>query len=373
MMPAVPLPFVIALLLGILLFQLIRQNEPSLRPAIIFTAACTLMVIMGGLRWTFDVRFIRFLQPVMASMLPAIAWYCFTGAGASARMKHWLHLAPVGVVTVLSFTWAYWFPPIDLLLAGLYFVYGGALIRMASRGPDALPVIRFSEALQALKATKIAGCTLIISAVSDVLIAGDFDVYQGAHAAAIVAIVQLLLLPVIVYGVVTFGRSIPEGEGAAVSSIAESGSASVASAKDVDKVAECAQATQAAEAAESSETSTEPSADDHEVIQSLDQIMRQQQLYRDPDLNLNRLARRMGIPSRRISAAINRVYGRNVSQIVNEFRIDEAKRLLQETDLPVTSLLFEAGFQTKSNFNREFQRVAGMTPSDYRRSVSSGE
>ncbi|ABC29773.1 AraC-type DNA-binding domain-containing protein [Hahella chejuensis KCTC 2396] len=370
MMPAVPLPFVIALLLAILLFQLIRQNEPSLRPAIIFTAACTLMVIIGGLRWTFDVRFIRFLQPVMASMLPAIAWYCFTGAEASSRIKFWLHLAPVGVVTVLSFTWAYWFPPIDLLLAGLYFVYGVALIRMASRGPDALPVIRFSETLQALKATKIAGCTLIISAVSDVLIAGDFDFYQGAHAATIVAVVQLLLLPVIVYGVVTFGRSIPEGEGGAISPTGES--APVMPENVADNLIESIPQPEM-EPVTSQEASSESGADDQQIIQHIDQIMRQQQLFRDPDLNLNRLARRAGIPSRQISGAINRVYGRNVSQVVNEYRIEEAKRLLQETDLPVTSLLFEAGFQTKSNFNREFQRVAGMTPSDYRRSVSSGE
>ena len=45
-----------------------------------------------------------------------------------------------------------------------------------------------------------------------------------------------------------------------------------------------------------------------------------------------------------------------------------AKRLLASSDLPVTAILFDVGFQTKSNFNREFLRVTGMTPSDYRRS-----
>ena len=61
------------------------------------------------------------------------------------------------------------------------------------------------------------------------------------------------------------------------------------------------------------------------------------------------------------------MFGRNVSQVLNEYRIEEAKRLLARSDLPVTTILFEVGFQTKSNFNREFLRVAGMTPSDYRR------
>lgn len=76
-------------------------------------------------------------------------------------------------------------------------------------------------------------------------------------------------------------------------------------------------------------------------------------------------------PSRHISMAINRTQGRNVSQIVNEYRIREAKCLLKETDLPITAVMFECGFQTKSNFNREFIRVTGVTPSDYRRLSAS--
>ena len=35
--------------------------------------------------------------------------------------------------------------------------------------------------------------------------------------------------------------------------------------------------------------------------------------------------------------------------------------------MPVTSVMFESGFQIKSNFNREFLRVTGMSPSEYRR------
>ena len=98
-------------------------------------------------------------------------------------------------------------------------------------------------------------------------------------------------------------------------------------------------------------------------------LMREKELFRDPDLTLNRLARRAGIPARQISGAVNRVQGRNVSQMVNEYRIAEAKRLLRENDLAVTQVMLESGFQTKSNFNREFLRATGMTPSDYRRTA----
>ena len=73
-------------------------------------------------------------------------------------------------------------------------------------------------------------------------------------------------------------------------------------------------------------------------------------------------------PARRISTAVNRLHAKNISQYINEFRIAEACRLLTETDEPVTRIMFDAGFQTKSNFNREFRRVTGMSPMAWRAS-----
>ena len=48
------------------------------------------------------------------------------------------------------------------------------------------------------------------------------------------------------------------------------------------------------------------------------------------------------------------------------YRIAEACRLLTETDQPVTKIMFDVGFQTKSNFNGEFRRVTGMSPTAWR-------
>ncbi|MEQ5778311.1 helix-turn-helix transcriptional regulator [Thalassospira sp. NFXS8] len=94
--------------------------------------------------------------------------------------------------------------------------------------------------------------------------------------------------------------------------------------------------------------------------------MQTRKLYRDPALTLDRLSRRAIIPARDISLAINRFYGRNISCIINEYRIAEATQLLADTDKTVTDIQFDCGFQTKSNFNREFRRVTGMSPRDYR-------
>jgi AraC-like DNA-binding protein len=51
--------------------------------------------------------------------------------------------------------------------------------------------------------------------------------------------------------------------------------------------------------------------------------------------------------------------------------VREAQRLLKETEESVVQIALEAGFMTKSNFNREFLRVSGQSPTDWRRAVAS--
>lgn len=350
MMPGIPLPFVSSLLLIILLVRLISQREPSLRPSIVFVGTCAMLTIIVGLRWSFDVGGIRFLQPVVASALPPIAWFCFSGLVAPGNTTRlWIHAIPFGVIWILSATWPLWHPPIDLLLAAVFFGYGIALFRLGSGGPDGLAATRLSDAAKAHKATLIAGLVLTSSGAVDLLIAGDFSFYKGIHAALIVGIANMVTLPLIAYAVAIVGKSVSAPE-----------------------ALECAQdsPTDGAMVSMRLEPPDVSTPDDARIVGAIDTMMRKKQLFRDPDLTLNRLARKVGIPSRQISSAINRVFGRSVSQVVNEYRIEEAKKLLAQSDLPVTTIIFEAGFQTKSNFNREFLRVTGMSPSDYRRSNS---
>jgi AraC-like DNA-binding protein len=72
-----------------------------------------------------------------------------------------------------------------------------------------------------------------------------------------------------------------------------------------------------------------------------------------------------------VSRAVNRCHGVSVSQYVNGFRVKEAQRLLRDTEESVVQIALEAGFMTKSNFNREFLRVSGQSPTDWRRAVAS--
>jgi len=109
-----------------------------------------------------------------------------------------------------------------------------------------------------------------------------------------------------------------------------------------------------------------PLNEDRELLERIEKLMAESQIFTDPNLTLARLGRRLGCPARQVSIAINRVKGQNISRYISGFRVRRAACLLTTTDLPVTDIMLEAGFQSKSTFNTEFRRVYAKTPTEYR-------
>ena len=59
--------------------------------------------------------------------------------------------------------------------------------------------------------------------------------------------------------------------------------------------------------------------------------------------------------------------GASPLQTAKTFRIQRAKRLLNETDLPMTEIAFRSGFKSLRRFNTVFQELYGRPPSRMRR------
>ncbi len=97
-------------------------------------------------------------------------------------------------------------------------------------------------------------------------------------------------------------------------------------------------------------------------------LLQQEQLYTlEYGITLAQAARKLQVPARQLSNAINLHYGASFSVLLNEQRIAHAQKLLlQAPDLAVTEVMAEAGFASKSNFHKEFLRVTGTTPTLYR-------
>lgn len=56
---------------------------------------------------------------------------------------------------------------------------------------------------------------------------------------------------------------------------------------------------------------------------------------------------------------------KSFSQFLNEIRIRNACKLLIQGELQITTICYQSGFNTITNFNRQFKSFIGITPSDY--------
>ncbi|CAH6872745.1 AraC family transcriptional regulator [Vibrio chagasii] len=344
-MLAIPLPFVAALLLlmtGVLLRC--RYPQTSQKP-FWFIILCALMVTVVGLRWTVDIALFRLLQPILGASVPAAAWLCFAGAHRSKPNTNLHWLGPIAVLVGSLFYTHLWAGTLDVLLILLYLGYGGLLLKSSSTVPEQ---VRLTDISKVLVAERVAGVMLLFSALVDSVLSYDILLLNAQHTNLILSISYLVLIPAIVSAVMVVSISTPaeeKNQQAQAFSPMSQRSPEEASSLDIDQAEETAQ-----------------------IMAKFDALMREHQLFKDPDLSLNRLARKLGIPARKISSAVNQTHQQNISKVINAYRVEYAKALLKQTDEAITDIFLSSGFQTKSNFNREFSRITGQTPSEFRRS-----
>lgn len=111
-----------------------------------------------------------------------------------------------------------------------------------------------------------------------------------------------------------------------------------------------------------------------ELWQKMDQSVRQKQLYRDCDLNLDQLAFKTEINKYQISEMLNGYKHKPFYRYINEYRIEYFKNIVEkaiekEENINFLSFAYEAGFKSKSSFNRYFKEIIGKTPSEYYKSM----
>ncbi|MDO8319775.1 AraC family transcriptional regulator [Rhodoferax sp.] len=83
------------------------------------------------------------------------------------------------------------------------------------------------------------------------------------------------------------------------------------------------------------------------------------------------LARELGMSESGFSRFFRRATGNTFTDFVNHVRVSRACQLLMESDLLITHIGYQVGFNNIANFNRRFLDIKGMTPSDYRRQAAS--
>ena len=88
-----------------------------------------------------------------------------------------------------------------------------------------------------------------------------------------------------------------------------------------------------------------------------------------PDFSLQQLAVQVGSNYKYVSQVVNERYGKSFKQVLNEQRVREACRILNEPNqsahLTIEAIAANLGFNSRSNFTVTFKRITGISPSDF--------
>ena len=111
-----------------------------------------------------------------------------------------------------------------------------------------------------------------------------------------------------------------------------------------------------------------------ELWEKLDNLVVKQQLFRNYDLTLDLLSAQTSINKYQISEMLNGYKHKSFYSYINEYRIEYFKHIVnkaigKDEDINFLSLAYEAGFKSKSSFNRYFKEINGETPSEYYKNI----
>lgn len=98
------------------------------------------------------------------------------------------------------------------------------------------------------------------------------------------------------------------------------------------------------------------------------EYIKKEKPYLKTDLKMQDIVESTGITYKRISEVFNKNFKKSFYEVINEYRLQEAKLLIEEgfyKDHTLNYLAEKAGFNSKTTFNRIFKKYTDQTPSDY--------
>jgi AraC-like DNA-binding protein len=105
-----------------------------------------------------------------------------------------------------------------------------------------------------------------------------------------------------------------------------------------------------------------------QIMVALIDKMKDQKLYLNSELSLSLVATILGIRKEVLSKVLNQGLSKNFYRFVNEYRVEEFKRLAENegaNKFTHLGLAYEAGFNSKTTFYKAFKQITQLTPSEY--------
>jgi len=106
--------------------------------------------------------------------------------------------------------------------------------------------------------------------------------------------------------------------------------------------------------------------DELALARRIERLMDMDKVYHEPAYSRTDLAQELGMAETMVSRVINIHFGKTFPQLLNERRVEDAKRLLVETKVSIKTVAEQVGFNSTASFNRVFRDMVGLSPSGYR-------
>lgn len=106
------------------------------------------------------------------------------------------------------------------------------------------------------------------------------------------------------------------------------------------------------------------------IYSQLKKELEENQLFLNPELTIDDLAKLLNLNSKKTSRVINESFGHNFFDLINSYRIEYAKNVIKEnkdSGQTILEVLYNSGFNSKSSFNTQFKKKTGLTPSEFKK------
>lgn len=111
------------------------------------------------------------------------------------------------------------------------------------------------------------------------------------------------------------------------------------------------------------------------ILGKLQTYMEQDKPWLDCELDIKTVADAVGTSIHKLSQVINQSLNKSYYDFVNEYRIGEVKKQLQQSrnrNLKIIAVAYDCGFNSKSAFYEVFKKSVGQTPSEFRKQIMAG-
>ena len=85
----------------------------------------------------------------------------------------------------------------------------------------------------------------------------------------------------------------------------------------------------------------------------------------DSEFDMDQLSKKSGMSRSQIFRKIKALTGQSPSVFIRTIRLQQAKKLLQDSDMTISEVAYEVGFNNKVTFNKSFKKLVAQTPTQY--------